>query len=148
MYKILAITLALASGSVLAADSISAPVASPTSPQTATSAQNAIPTITPQAASNSVDHQDALIVDVREANEVAASHIPGAINIPLSQLKNRLAELNSYKNSAIITQCRTGRRSAEALKILAASGFTNVQNLEGGILAWEKAGLKTEKKCC
>jgi rhodanese-related sulfurtransferase len=67
---------------------------------------------------------------VRETNEVAAAHIPGAINIPLSQLKHRLTELDNYKNSEIITQCRTGRRSAEALKILTASGFTNVKTLK------------------
>jgi rhodanese-related sulfurtransferase len=144
MYKTLAIALALASGTVLSADNIS----SLTHPQTATSAQYLIPTVTPQVASDAVTQQHALIVDVRETNEVTAAHIPGAINIPLSQLKQRLTELDNYKNSEIITQCRTGGRSAEALKILTASGFTNVKNLEGGILAWEKAGLKTEKKCC
>lgn len=87
-------------------------------------------------------------LDVREPSEVAKVSITGAINIPLNQLKSRLGELDKYKQSPIITQCRTGRRSVEALKILMSSGFTDVQNLEGGIIAWEKAGLKTEKKCC
>lgn len=59
-----------------------------------------------------------------------------------------LVELANFKQSPIITQCRTGRRSKEALKIMASSGFTNLKNLVGGIIAWEKEGLKTVKKCC
>ncbi|MEQ1560289.1 MAG: rhodanese-like domain-containing protein [Methyloglobulus sp.] len=146
MYKMFAITLTLAASSAIAADIGNVPANPVAIPQTKMTAQNAVPSIAPQAAADIVEKQHALIVDVRELSEVAATRIPGAINIPLSQFSNRLAELDSYKNSPIITQCRSGRRSAEALKILAASGFTNVQNLEGGIMAWEKAGLKTEKQ--
>lgn len=90
----------------------------------------------------------AVIIDVREPNEVAQVRIPGAINIPLGQLTSRLADLEKYKSKAIITQCRTGNRSKEGLKLLSLYGFNHVKNLDGGIVAWEKAGLKTDKKCC
>jgi rhodanese-related sulfurtransferase len=104
--------------------------------------------VSAKQASELTDKQQALMLDVREPNEVAYVRIPGAVSIPLSQLKNRLGELAAFRGKPVITQCRTGRRSSEALKILSASGFTKVKNLDGGIVAWMKSGLKTEGKCC
>jgi len=100
--------------------------------------------ISPQDASSLSNEKKAVIIDVREDSEWNAVHIPGAIHIPLGQLSNRLSELQSYKNTAIITQCRSGARSAKALDILKSAGFTQVQNMEGGLIAWDKAGLKTQ----
>ncbi len=148
MYKALAIILLLATICDVAADNGNAPTANPAVPPTEMVVQTSVPGISPIAAADIVERQHAIIIDVREPSEVALAHIPGAINIPLSQLKNRLVELAKYKQSPIITQCRTGRRSQEALKTLTSSGFSHVQNLDGGIVAWEKAGLKTEKNCC
>jgi rhodanese-related sulfurtransferase len=100
--------------------------------------------ISPQDASTLSAEKKAIIIDVREEGEWNTVHIPGAIHIPLAQLNNRLSELQSYKNSAIITQCRSGARSAKALDILKSAGFTHVKNMEGGLIAWHKAGLKTQ----
>ena len=55
-----------------------------------------------------------------------------------------LSELKQYKVSPVITQCKSGGRSAQAFDILKLAGFTKVYNMDGGILAWDKAGLKTE----
>jgi len=148
MYKTLAIILTLAAASAVAQDSSIVATVNPAVPPTEMAAQTSVPGISPKAASDFVERQQAIIIDVREPSEVALARIPGAINIPLSQLKTRLAELDKYKQTPIITQCRTGRRSKEALKILFLSGFTHLKNLDGGIIAWEKAGLKTKKKCC
>lgn len=103
-----------------------------------------IESVSPQEASAMYAGQKAVIVDVREDSEWNAQHIPGAIHIPLGQLNDRLSELKSYKDSPVITQCRSGARSAKALDLLKSSGFTNVYNMDGGIIAWDKAGLKTE----
>ena len=100
--------------------------------------------ISPQEASALTAEKKAIIIDVREDNEWNTVHIPGAIHIPLAQLSNRLSELQPYKSSAIITQCRSGARSAKALDILKSAGFSHVQNMEGGLIAWNKAGLKTQ----
>jgi rhodanese-related sulfurtransferase len=86
----------------------------------------------------------AIIVDVREDDEWKEHHIPGAIHIPLAQLDKRLPELEAYKNSPIITQCKAGGRSARAQQTLKAAGFSKVYNLDGGIQAWDKEGLTTE----
>ena len=100
--------------------------------------------ISPQEASALTAEKKAIIIDVREDSEWNTVHIPGALHIPLAQLNTRLSELQSYKNSAIITQCRSGARSAKALDILKSAGFSQVQNMEGGLIAWHKAGLKTQ----
>jgi rhodanese-related sulfurtransferase len=100
--------------------------------------------ISPKQAAAQFSEKKAVIVDVREDGEWQEQHIPGAIHIPLAQLPARLSELEPYKNSPIITQCRSGGRSAKAAAQLKAAGFSNVYNLDGGIQAWEKAGLTTQ----
>ncbi len=100
--------------------------------------------ISPQEASALTAEKKAIIIDVREDSEWNTVHIPGALHIPLAQLSTRLSELQPYKNSAIITQCRSGARSAKALDILKSAGFSQVQNMEGGLIAWNNAGLKTQ----
>jgi len=100
--------------------------------------------ISPQEASALTAEKKAIIIDVREDSEWNTVHIPGALHIPLAQLSTRLSELQPYKNSAIITQCRSGARSAKALDILKSAGFSQVQNMQGGLIAWNNAGLKTQ----
>jgi len=91
------------------------------------------------------NHQDALVLDVRENSEFKDGHIAKAKHIPLGQLKNRLADLEKHKGKPIVAVCRTGSRSGHACGILRRAGFANVHNLSGGIMAWESAGLPKEK---
>ena len=99
--------------------------------------------ISPQQASMMQAEQKAIIVDVRETDEWNAGHIAGAIHIPLGEIQNRVTELTQYQSRPIITQCRSGVRSAKAADLLKMAGFTKVYNLDGGINAWNKAALKT-----
>jgi rhodanese-related sulfurtransferase len=100
--------------------------------------------LSPKEASSMSAGQKAVIVDVREDSEWNEQHIPGAIHIPLGQLNERLAELKQYKDSPVITQCKSGGRSAQAFDVLKSAGFSKVYNMDGGIIAWDKAGLKTQ----
>jgi len=84
------------------------------------------------------DGSDAQIVDVREAEEVAAGMIAGARHIPLGELRSRLAELD--KSRPVVAVCRSGRRSAAAADQLAAAGFT-AYTMTGGMLDWSANGL-------
>ena len=77
-----------------------------------------------------------LLLDVREPFELGICQIEGNVNIPLGQLPQRLAELAAWKGKLIVSQCKSGRRSMKALETLKKHGFTNVVNLEGGILQW------------
>ena len=83
----------------------------------------------------------ALIVDVREPNEYVQLRARGAVLLPLGRLNNRVKDLP--RDREILLMCRTGGRSANATQFLAASGFENVTNVDGGILAWHNAGLPT-----
>ena len=77
---------------------------------------------------------DLVLVDVREPHEWEIAHIEGARLIPLSQLPDRLGELDGH--AEIVTQCHHGARSMKALEILRGAGFGKVRSLAGGIDAW------------
>ena len=79
--------------------------------------------------------EEIILLDVRTEGEYNAEYIPGAINIPLSDLENRIDELDSSK--AIIVYCQSGSRSRTASETLAQRGFI-VYNMEGGINAWKE----------
>ncbi len=102
--------------------------------------------ITPQEAVLMINHDDALIVDVREANELSSGKIPDAKHIPLSSFGKRINELDKFKDRKTLVYCRSGQRSLSACKQLKAHGFEEVANLKGGIVAWESANLPVTKK--
>ena len=73
------------------------------------------------------------LIDVREADEFAEGHLPGAINLPLSAFLERYGELDKGKSCHII--CRSGARSAQACAFLEEEGY-DVTNVAGGTIAW------------
>ena len=83
----------------------------------------------------SLSSTKALVVDVREAEEFSAGHIPGAINLPLPQLRSRLHELPRERE--IWLNCVVGQRAYYALRLLRQHGFT-VKNLSGGITTYKQ----------
>lgn len=86
-----------------------------------------------------------VLLDVREADEVASCRIPKSIHIPLAEVTGRLKELDP--NKEIVAYCAAGRRSAKAAKILDGAGFKKVKNLKGGIREWMAAGGTVEGPC-
>lgn len=93
----------------------------------------------------SMNHQGALLLDVREPEEYAALHAPQAKLIPLGEVSTRMKEIEAYKTKDIVVVCRSGRRSAKAVAILKDAGFIHVHNVQGGMIAWSEAGLETVK---
>lgn len=81
----------------------------------------------------------AILLDVREPDEYAAAHVSGARLLPLGSLAAGMADLPPTETIVVI--CRSGRRSAEAVRQLQQAGFERPLNLTGGILAWREAGL-------
>jgi rhodanese-related sulfurtransferase len=92
------------------------------------------------------NHEDAVMLDVREDKEYAEGHILDSLHIPLGKLGDRLDELANMREKAIIVSCRSGHRSATACARLRKEGFETVYNLKGGVLAWQNAGLPLQKK--
>jgi rhodanese-related sulfurtransferase len=80
---------------------------------------------------------DLVVLDVRTKEEYESGHLPDAILIPVSELQDRVAELD--KDKKILVYCKTGVRSTEASQILVSHGFSSVCNLVGGIDAWIQA---------
>ncbi|WP_129337048.1 rhodanese-like domain-containing protein [Cellulomonas endophytica] len=80
---------------------------------------------------------DLQLLDVREDEEWAAGHAPGALHIPLTQLGARMGELDPRQALAVV--CRSGNRSSRAVAALTAAGLT-AHNVEGGMSAWAAAG--------
>lgn len=77
---------------------------------------------------------DVFILDVREPQEFQICQIPGATLIPLGELPRRLVELEG--RDEMVVSCKSGARSAKAVKLLREAGFSKAKNLRGGILAW------------
>ncbi len=75
-----------------------------------------------------------LLLDVREADELAICALPGAVHIPLGELTRRWEELDS--GAEVVCVCHHGIRSARAAAFLAQAGFERVWNLAGGVERW------------
>lgn len=82
-----------------------------------------------------------LLLDVREPGEYISGHAPGSVLIPVGQLDQRLKEIQAFRDKPVAVICRSGRRSAVATDLLQKAGFSDARNVEGGMIAWEKAGL-------
>ena len=91
--------------------------------------------INPADAIRLLDAHEAVAVDVREPDEYAVGHIPGAKLLPLGQVLTRAAEVLPDKNAVWLVYCRWGRRIADAVQKLESLGYTNLRDL-GGILSW------------
>ena len=97
------------------------------------------------AALQLINHKNALILDVRDENEFNVGHIRGAKLIPLLKLKERIGELERYRERPIVIVCRSGSRSSTACALLGNREFGQTYNLAGGMMAWQKAELPVEK---
>jgi rhodanese-related sulfurtransferase len=104
------------------------------------------PYVTPQQATHLINREDALVVDVREAAEYGAGHILGAKNVPLARVEDGANDLAKRKDKPLIVYCDSGNRAGKALGALKKQGFERVVNLNGGLGAWQSAGLPVEKK--
>ncbi|MGJ0489661.1 rhodanese-like domain-containing protein [Methylobacter sp.] len=93
--------------------------------------------ISPLLAVAKMNDSEAVIIDVREPNEITQGHIENAINMPLSKLPEHLTKLESYKKKPVLIACQTGARSASAGKILTKAGFEQVFVITGGMQSWE-----------
>jgi rhodanese-related sulfurtransferase len=90
-------------------------------------------------------NQDAVVIDVRDHGEFAASHMPRAKNIPVIDLEKRLDEFQKHKEKPILLVCGNGLRSRAAARIFRKHAFAKVSALKGGFAEWQKAAMPVEK---
>jgi rhodanese-related sulfurtransferase len=99
----------------------------------------------PLEATQLINHQGAVMLDIREDPEYQQGHVLNSVHIPLPRLQQQLKTLEKYKAKPIIAVCQTGNRSAQAASQLRKNGFENVYNLRGGIMAWKNANLPLKR---
>ena len=94
-----------------------------------------------------MNHEGAIVLDVGEPAEFKKGHIPRAINMPVSQLKNDLSRLEKYraKDTPIVLSSRANQPANRAAAILRKNNFSNLYTLSGGLVSWEKENLPLER---
>jgi rhodanese-related sulfurtransferase len=101
--------------------------------------------ISAQDAAAKVESDAAVLVDVRDTEEWAEEHVPGAIHLSRGTLEWQIEEEIPDSNRPIILHCGGGGRSALAAESLQKMGYKNVRSMKGGFKAWKAAGLPTTK---
>lgn len=102
--------------------------------------------VSPLEATQLLNHQDAVLLDVREPQEYQDGFLPNSIRIPLGSLSEKAGQLDKHRERPIIIVCRSGNRSAQAGRMLKKMGYETVYNLGGGLHAWRTANLPISKK--
>jgi rhodanese-related sulfurtransferase len=90
--------------------------------------------VTSEEATQLIDSNEIVVLDVRTPEEFEEGHIPNSILIPVQELEFRLNELEKEEHYLVV--CRSGNRSAQASEILINNKFNNVYNMTGGMNNW------------
>lgn len=85
-----------------------------------------------------------LVLDVRTPAEFASGHVPGAVNVPVDEVAQRIAALAPSRERDIVVYCEKGPRARQAQATLEQAGFADVYHLEGDMSAWRSAKLPCE----
>jgi rhodanese-related sulfurtransferase len=98
----------------------------------------------PELAQLQREGRDVRLIDVRSPAEYASVHIPGSYNVPLDQLGEHRAELRAL-DAPIVLICRSGNRARQAEALLKEVDTSRLHILDGGVAAWERAGLPVNR---
>ncbi|WP_232827791.1 rhodanese-like domain-containing protein [Marinomonas shanghaiensis] len=101
--------------------------------------------LTPSAATNLMNNEDAVVIDIRPEKEFNTGHITGAMNIPATKMQDNLKRLEKHKETPIIIVCKSGITSGASAKDLKKAGFSKIYKLQGGIVEWQSSNLPLVK---
>lgn len=102
--------------------------------------------VDPTGATEMINNEEALVIDVRPGADFSKGHIINAKNIPMSGFAGQIDSLRKHQEKPIIINCNSGAQSAAACRMLRKAGFERVYNLRGGILAWQNANFPVSRK--
>ena len=88
-----------------------------------------------------MNHEHAAVMDIRSSADFESGHILNAMNVPDSDLNQKMKELGKYQKKPLIVYCENGSVTSHAIRSLKTGGFENVYGLKGGIAAWRNATL-------
>jgi rhodanese-related sulfurtransferase len=105
--------------------------------------------VSPLLAVTKMNNGNTVVIDVREHDEYTKGYIEGAINLPLSNIKEHTAKLDAYQNNQVLIVCQDGTRSSNAGKLITKAGLKDVFVITGGMQAWQedyKLPIKVNRK--
>jgi rhodanese-related sulfurtransferase len=139
--RLRALALSLVAAFVLVAAGCGGGSSGATAGETTAGASSAVTLVSPADAQALIEGGDVEVVDVRTPAEFAEGHLDGATLVDFYEpdFADRIAELD--RDREYVVYCRSGNRSSQATAMMAARGFTDVNDVDGGIVAWEAAGL-------
>ena len=107
---------------------------------TACSSDSAAQKVSPKEFSEVIADPTIVILDVRTPQEFAEGHLANAINIDFQSgnFEEEISKLDKSKTYAVY--CRSGNRSGQAVKVMSETGFTNIYDMDGGVIDWVNAG--------
>ncbi|KXU92278.1 sulfurtransferase [Caballeronia megalochromosomata] len=93
-----------------------------------------------------INRRNAVIVDLRPAAEFAKGHLPSARNIEAAELQAKIGQIAKNKSNPVVLVCQTGQESQRASRTVSEAGYAEVHVLQGGVDAWQKAGMPVVKQ--
>ncbi|MDR5755826.1 rhodanese-like domain-containing protein [Caballeronia sp. LZ035] len=93
-----------------------------------------------------INRRNAVVVDLRPAAEFANGHLPSARNLEVSELQAKIGQIAKNKSNPVVLVCQTGQQSQRASRSVSEAGYAEVHVLEGGVNAWQKAGMPVVKQ--
>jgi len=100
-----------------------------------------VKTMSPAEVTRLINHDNAVVVDIRPAEEFKDGHIINAMNMPVADLESRRKELEKHKDKPVVLYCQGGAESGRVIRGFKHEGFGNLYVLKGGMQAWKSAGL-------
>jgi len=93
-----------------------------------------------------INRRNASVIDLRPQAEFMQGHIPAAKNFDLAQLQAKVGQIAKNKSNPVLLVCQTGQQSQKASQVVSDAGYAEVHVLQGGLVAWQKAGMPVVKQ--
>ncbi|SMG01875.1 rhodanese-like domain-containing protein [Burkholderia singularis] len=92
-----------------------------------------------------INRRNAIVVDLRTAAAFDAGHLPSARSIAFDELQTKVGQLSKNKGTPVLLVCENGQQSHKARKLVEQAGYQDVHVLQGGLAAWQQAGMPVVK---
>jgi rhodanese-related sulfurtransferase len=93
-----------------------------------------------------INRRNAVVIDLRSADEFAKGHLPSARQLAIGELESKAGQIAKNKSNPVLLVCQTGQQSLKAQRLVKEAGFAEVHVLDGGVDAWQKAGMPVVKQ--
>jgi rhodanese-related sulfurtransferase len=93
-----------------------------------------------------INRRNAVVIDLRPSADFASGHLPSARHIEFAELQAKVGQLVKNKSNPVLLVCQTGQQSHKAVRLVQDAGYAEVHVLQGGLNAWQQAGMPVVKQ--